>query len=37
MAVPVLLDTYTVPAKGQVELNIQRKFTVHVTAEEAQR
>jgi hypothetical protein len=36
MAVSVLLDAYALPHKGPVDLSIKRKFTINITAEEAQ-
>jgi hypothetical protein len=33
----VLLDPYTLPEKGKVELKIERRFEIKVTAEEARR
>lgn len=36
MAVPVLLDAYTLPTKGPVKLNVTSSFTINVTAAEAQ-
>ena len=33
----ILLDGYTLPERGAVELNIQRSFEIKVTAEEARR
>jgi hypothetical protein len=33
----ILLEHYTVPERGEVELDVHRKFAIHVTAAEAQR
>jgi hypothetical protein len=33
----VLLDPYTIPEKGKVELKIERSFEIKITAEEARR
>lgn len=33
----ILLDSYPVPAKGNVELNVQLSFDIRTTAEEAQK
>lgn len=36
MAIAVLLDACTLPHKGPVDLNVKRKFTINIPAEEAQ-
>lgn len=33
----IIIDPYTIPEKGQVELNVQRSFEIKITAEEARR
>ena len=33
----IILDDYTIPEKGKVELNVKRSFDIRVTAEEARR
>ncbi len=33
----ILLDPYTIPEKGKIQLNVKRSFEIKVTAEEARR
>ncbi len=33
----IIFDTYTVPDKGKVEVNVSRSFEIKITAKEAQR
>lgn len=33
----IIIDPFTIPEKGKVELNVQRSFEIKVTAEEARR
>ena len=33
----IILDSYTIPEKGEINLKIERSFTIKITAEEARR
>jgi hypothetical protein len=33
----IIIDSYVIPEKGKVELNVQRSFEIKITAEEARR
>ncbi|MDM8518984.1 hypothetical protein QUF64_02990 [Anaerolineales bacterium HSG6] len=33
----IIFDTYTVPDKGKIEINVSRSFEIKITAKEAQR